>query len=130
MPHKSSIPIFWRLKEGKYNLIGTRCASCDIDYFPPRTLCPKCGRSNLEPRKIEENGTIVTYTIIRVAPDGFEAPYCVAIIALNGTMITGQVVGDINKIKVGGAVRAVLRKIYETEDGLINYGFKFELVEK
>ena len=126
----NSIPLFWRLKRGKYNLVGTRCDKCDITYFPPRSICPACGAVGLSVHKLPETGKVVTYTVIHVAPDGFDAPYNISIIELmDGTMVTGQVVGSPRDLTVGSAVCAVFRKINETGEGLINYGFKFELVE-
>ncbi len=129
-----SVPLFWRLKKPRYNLIGTKCLKCKSVYFPPRNLCPKCRRSgNIREFKFSGKGKIISYTIIRTPPEGFEyyAPYAVAIIRLDeGANVTGQVVGDIDKIKVGKRVRSVFRKICEDgSDGLIHYGLKFELID-
>lgn len=134
MAHTSSVPLYWRLRKSKYNLIGTKCTSCNSVFFPPRTLCPNCRRrGETEDFRFSGNGEIISYTIIRTPPEGFEkdAPYGVAIIRLDeGANITSQIVGDINKIDMGKRVRVVFRKIYEDgEDGLIHYGFKFRLVE-
>ena len=135
MPHRSSIPLYWRLKKSKYRLVGTRCMQCSSVFFPPRNICHTCRRKG----KVEEfafsgNGSIVSFTIIRAAPEGFEqyAPYAVAIIRLDeGQMVSGQIVGDVNNIEIGKRVRSVFRKVYEDgEDGLIHYGSKFEVVEQ
>ena len=129
-----SVPLFWRLKKSRYNLTGTRCTNCGSVFFPPRNLCPKCRRSgNVEDFEFSGNGKILSYTIVRTAPEGFEhyVPYAVAIIRLDeGANVTGQVVGDIEKVRTGKRVRPVFRKINEDgNDGLIHYGLKFELVE-
>lgn len=134
MPHRSSVPLYWRLKKSKYNLIGSKCTNCKKVFFPPKGLCPICRRKGiLEDFQFSGRGKILSYTIIRIPPEGFEryVPYAVAIIELEeGTNITGQIVGDISKVKTGKNVRAVFRKVYEDgESGLINYGFKFEIVE-
>lgn len=135
MPHKSSVPLFWRLKKSKYNLIGTRCKTCRTAFFPQKSLCPNCRRrGNLEDFQFSGNGKIVSYTIVRVPPEGFEkyAPYAAAIIELEeGARMAGQIVGDINKVKSGKTVRAVFRKMYEDgSEGLINYGLKWEISEQ
>jgi len=134
MVHRSSVPLFWRLKESKYRIMGTKCTNCDQPYFPPRYLCPKCRRDGkIEQFKFSGNGEIVSYTIIRTAPSGFEklAPYMVAIVKLDeGPQIAGQIVGDTDKISIGDKVRSVFRRMYEDGDsGLIHYGFKFQLAE-
>ena len=114
---------------GKYRLIGTKCINCDLIYFPPRGSCTACGKGGLIEHKIAETGRVLTYTIIHVAPEGFESPYCIAIVEMDdGAIIAGQVV-SFEGIEIDKKVEAAFRKIYETEDGLINYGFKFELIE-
>ena len=81
-------------------------------------------------KKLSEKGKILTYTVIYVGPEGFETPYCIGIIELDeGVMISGQIVGNLELIDTDKEVQMVFRKIYETEDGLINYGFKFEIIE-
>jgi len=126
--------LFWRLKEAKYRLIGTRCTNCKNVYFPPTILCPDCRRKGkLEEFKLSGNGEVLSYTVIRVPPEGFEnyAPYVVAIIRLEeGTNITGQIIGDINNVEIGKKVKPVFRRITEDNtDGLIHYGIKFEINE-
>ncbi|NIO21536.1 MAG: transcriptional regulator [Candidatus Aenigmarchaeota archaeon] len=133
MPYRS-VPLFWRLKKPKYNLVGTKCLKCKNVYFPPRNLCPECRRSgNIREFPFSGKGKIVSYTIIRTAPEGFEhyTPYVVAIVHLDeGANIAAQIVGDIENIKTGKRVRSVFRKMCEDgSDGLIHYGLKFEMAD-
>ena len=39
-----AIPIFWRTKQQRYNLRGVVCPECSQAVFPPRKVCPYCGR--------------------------------------------------------------------------------------
>jgi len=135
MTYKSSVPLFWRLKDSKYRLVGTKCGKCGAVFFPPRSVCHKCRtRETIERFNFSGNGEIVSHTIIRSAPEGFEkyVPYAIAIIRLDeGTNISGQIVGDVENIKIGARVRPVFRRMYEDGDkGLIQYGVKFEIVEE
>jgi hypothetical protein len=41
-----AIPILWRTTKERYNLQGEVCPECDRVVFPPRRLCPYCGRNN------------------------------------------------------------------------------------
>lgn len=134
MPYKSSVPLFWRLKKSKYNLIGTRCKTCNQVFFPQRNLCPDCRRRGvLEEFQFVGNGKIVSHTIVRVPPEGFEkyTPYAIAIIELNeGARISGQIVGDVNMVESGKNVKTVFRRMHEDKSGgLIHYGLKWELAE-
>lgn len=134
MPYKSSVPLFWRLKDSKYRLIGSMCTTCKGVFFPKKNLCPKCRRrGSIEDMRFNGKGKIVSFTIIRIPPEGFEkyAPYAVAVIDLEeGARVSGQIVGDINKVRTGKQVSTVFRKIYENgNDGLINYGLKWEIAK-
>ncbi|NIP40619.1 MAG: transcriptional regulator, partial [Candidatus Aenigmarchaeota archaeon] len=58
---------------------------CENVYFPPRNLCPACRRSgDIQELQLSGKGKILSYTIIRTPPEGFEhyVPYAVAIIRL------------------------------------------------
>ena len=131
--HKSSIPLFWRRFKSRYQLCGTKCTTCNNVYFPPKNFCPDCRRKgNIEEFRFSGKGKIVSYTIIRVPPEGFEkyTPYAVAVIELDeGTRISGQIVGDINKVDIDKPVKTVFRRISEDgSSGLIHYGLKWKLL--
>ncbi|RMF90957.1 MAG: Zn-ribbon domain-containing OB-fold protein [Methanobacteriota archaeon] len=124
-------PRFWRKTQSRYNLYGVKCKSCNATYFPPRKICPSCRRaSKLEDVKLTPKGEVLTYTVIRSAPEGFErqTPYIMAIVKLDeGPMVTTQIVDcEPDEVEIGMAVEGVFRKIRESgKDGPIYYGFKF-----
>jgi hypothetical protein len=123
-----SVPSFWRLNKAKYGLVGAKCDGCGKLLFPPRTVCPGCGGSKLEPAALADSGQILTWTAIHAAPEGFDAPYTVALVRLeDGIVVPGQVVGDLTNLGIGANVRAVFRRLNENKDGLLLYGFKFVL---
>jgi uncharacterized OB-fold protein len=39
-----AIPILWRTTKERYSLQGEVCPECERVIFPPRRLCPYCGR--------------------------------------------------------------------------------------
>src|SRR3989454_8673787 len=70
-----AIPRFWREIQSRYNLIGTKCGSCGKVDFPPRAICPVCGRKSVGKMlrfRLGGRGTVVTYTVIHDAPAQFE----------------------------------------------------------
>ncbi len=78
---------------------------------------------------IGKTGIIVSWTMIRVPPDGFseQAPYPLAIVRLDdGTHITAQVVDwDKHQLHSKQKMITVLRRTIETTaDGVIPYGIK------
>jgi uncharacterized protein len=131
MPHRSSVPMSWRMARHRYAIIGSRCEKGHT-HFPPRALCNECDGAT-KPFQFSGRGEILSYTVIHTAPEGFEkmAPYAVALVRLDeGTVISAQIVGDLAGLSIGKKVRSVFRKLFEDGDsGVINYGFKFELVE-
>lgn len=137
--HTSSVALMWRLNEGRYNLVGTVCTTCNRLFFPPKALCPDCRRKGaIAPHKFSGKGVVESYTIIYSAPEGFErqVPYVVAVIKMDGDVkISGQIVGlnvpELVEKKVdliGKNVVSTFRKYYDDEkDGLIQYGVKWLL---
>lgn len=129
----SSVAKEWRAIPGRYNLQGTKCPICGKIFFPARALCPHCRRASIgkmEPYSISRAGKIYTYSVIHDAPgcNVKQKPYAVAMIKTDdGVMISAQIVDvDLDKIKIGMPVRAVLRKLDSDGDGgVIHYGYKF-----
>lgn len=133
MPHTSSVSLPWRLRKNRYCLVGSTCVGCSLVFFPPRVLCPKCGKNNTTKDVfLKDVGKIVSFTTINSAPRGFEqqTPYVVGVIKLaDGVTITTQVVGPQEAVVVGKRVSGVFRKIHEDgEAGLITYGLKFNVL--
>ena len=135
---EGAVARFWREIPQRYNLLGNQCTSCNKIYFPPRKTCPECRRKSyrkMNDLKLSGKGTIVTYTIINVAPDAFEkqAPYPMAIIELEeGPRITAQIVDCKNDdVKIGMKVQSTFRKIQQDgKIGAIYYGYKFKPLER
>jgi uncharacterized OB-fold protein len=95
------------LKESK--LKGCVCEDCETLMLPPRLICNKCGSTNLKEHCFNGKGTIKTKTVVHVPLSKFQdlSPYMVGIIELDeGPLITGMVLGDIDKIKIGDRVEA------------------------
>jgi hypothetical protein len=127
-----SAPRIWRELRSRYNLIGSKCP-CGELYFPCRDVCPKCRSTELTEFRFGGKGEILSYTIVRVAPKGYEkySPYCVALIKLNeGPVIMGQIVDcEFDQLSIGKKVEVIFRKIKEQDEtGTICYGYKFKLL--
>ncbi|WP_456326237.1 Zn-ribbon domain-containing OB-fold protein [Palaeococcus sp. (in: euryarchaeotes)] len=121
---------YWRHFKEKYRMVGTKCKECGEIYFPPRQVCPKCGSREMEDVQLSGKGKVLSWTIVRNPPSGFEyfRPYPLALIELEeGPIVLAQLTDvDENQIDFGMEVEMVTRKIREfEEDGLILYGYKF-----
>ena len=79
------------LIEGR--LIGKRCPSCKLVYFPPRNgVCPKCAEILAEDVEVGPKGTITTFCDVNVPFLGqkVKIPYVAAQILLDGADISMQ----------------------------------------
>lgn len=128
-----AIPRFWREIPSRYNLIGTKCGSCGAVDFPPRTVCPTCGRKSvgkMQRVQLKGTGEVVTYTVVHDAPEQFEMqkPYVVAIVETDeGVRLTSQIIDvEPGEVAIGMRVQATFRRLGEEGSaGVIHYGYKF-----
>jgi uncharacterized protein len=128
------IPRHWRLKKQRYSLVGEVCPHCDAKIFPPRDICPECGKDAKTTFAFSGRGEVYSYTTIYDAPAGYEttAPYTVALVKLEeGPIITAQLtdLGD-EALEIGMPVEMVTRRLRQDGDerGLLVYGYKFRPV--
>jgi len=107
-----------RFKEGlaQGRLLGLKCLDCGAWTVPPQATCSACGRFRLEVGEVAPRGQIRTFTVIRVPPVGFEAPYILALVELeDGPWVLGNLLDfdpdraglDLigRKVSVGGRLR-------------------------
>ena len=104
------------LKEEK--LMGSRCKECDARYVPPRPLCVKCFRSDMDWMEMKGIGRLAAFTCITIAPpfmiaQGYNRnnPYISGVVELEeGGRVDARIEGmDPNrpdKIKVGMPLKA------------------------
>ena len=74
-----------RAKEGK--LLTHKCTSCGFLHLSTAYFCAKCGSKGFEDVLLDGVGSIATYTIITVAPAGFEkyTPYAFVVMAVDNS---------------------------------------------
>jgi len=98
---------FERARAGQ--LVAIRCGSCGELAIPPKELCPKCHARAWREEPLAGNGTIASYTVIRVAPRAHAAgvPYAVAVVTLKeGVSLLGRIVDiPLESLAVGMPVR-------------------------
>ncbi|SNZ06853.1 hypothetical protein SAMN06269185_1309 [Natronoarchaeum philippinense] len=94
----------WTAALADDRLLGQACLECEHVTAAPKAACARCGSRDLEPVELPEQGTVYTATRIEVAPEGFEAPYRVALVALGDARVTARLDGDAS---IGDTVRFV-----------------------
>ncbi|HKC98364.1 MAG TPA: OB-fold domain-containing protein [Methylomirabilota bacterium] len=90
-------------------LTAIRCGACGELAIPPKELCPNCHAHQWQPMALAGEGTVASFTVIRVAPRAHAAdvPYAVAVVRLKeGVSILGRIVDiPFEKLAVGLSVR-------------------------
>jgi hypothetical protein len=90
---------------GQGKLLGGKCVKCGKVHLPPRPVCDNCYSKDFEWVDIPKAGTLVSYTVIHIAPAQFQslAPYAMGIVKLaGGSKILGMIRGvAIDRIKIG-----------------------------
>jgi len=91
------------LTEGK--LMAGKCTRCGKIHLPPRPLCDNCYSQQFEWLEISGQGKLLTYSVIHIAPQQFQAlaPYAVGIVELeNGLHLPGMIQGATEEqLKIG-----------------------------
>jgi uncharacterized OB-fold protein len=91
------------LTQGK--LMAGKCTKCGKIHLPPRPLCDNCYSQQFEWLEISGQGKLLTYSVIHIAPQQFQAlaPYAVGIVELeNGLRIPGMIQGATEEqLKIG-----------------------------
>ncbi|MCK5572796.1 MAG: Zn-ribbon domain-containing OB-fold protein [Bacteroidetes bacterium] len=113
----------------RYRLEAGKCSACGVVSFPPRAICPGCRSKEFTSVNLKGEGTLVTFTVVRVASDTFsrQTPFAVGIVELaDGVRITTQIADvDVDTLTVGQPVKFVFRKIQEDGNaGILCYGYK------
>jgi uncharacterized OB-fold protein len=118
----------WREIPRRYRLEAGKCTKCGKVFFPARLVCDECKSRDFETITLPEEGEILTYTVIRTPPSGFddEAPYAVGIVKLGDAQMLTQIVDcEFDDLKIGGKVRVEFRLVQDSgKSGVLCYGYK------
>jgi len=110
------------LEQGK--VMGTRCKSCGLMFFPPRADCYQCLSGDMEWFEVSGTGKLVTYSKLEYAPVGFgdDLPYAIALLDYGDYKVFGRIAGDLpeEEIKVGMEMKTMVNHL---STGQLNYVF-------
>ena len=86
-------------------LVGFQCMECGVRVFGPATFCQSCTSDNLSPVEFGPEGTLFSYTVVRVPPSGWTGPvpYVLGEVELReGPHVLAEVLDwDMSSLKVG-----------------------------
>jgi uncharacterized OB-fold protein len=109
----------------KDKVMGTKCKSCGLTFFPPRADCYKCLSSNMDWFEISGNGKLLSFSKLEYGPVGFEKdlPYTIAILDYGDYKIFGRLAPHLKEsdVKVGMELKTVVNRL---PNGQLNYVFQ------
>lgn len=98
-------------------LLGMRCRRCAVTVFGPATFCQSCTAPDLDSVALSTQGTLYSYTIVRVPPAGWPGPvpYVLGEVALpEGPHILAELIDCPHEaLRVGMPVALALRPVAE-----------------
>jgi len=99
-------------------LMGSHCNTCNLNFLPPRAICPNCHSDQLAWIEFSGKGILAAFTSIYIAPTamieagyGRDTPYLSGVVELEeGVKISAQIFGlDAKKpedVKIGTPLQA------------------------
>ena len=111
------------LENGTVN--GTRCKTCGLVFFPPRSDCHQCLSDNMEWFEVSGAGKLISYSKLEYAPIGFQddVPYCIALLDYGDYKVFGRIDRDVpdEDIKIGMEMKTAANTL---PNGQLNYVFQ------
>ena len=96
-------------------LVGFQCLDCGVRVFGPATFCQSCTSANLSAVEFGTEGTLFSYTVVRVPPSGWTGPvpYVLGEVELpEGPHVLAEVVdGDVSSLKVGMSMELMVTAV-------------------
>lgn len=125
--------------EGGYQLLGSRCISCDEIYFPARSACTRCCGTQFDAHCIGHSGVLWSWTIQGYLPrspynsgetEANFKPYGVGYVEMpSGIKIESRlVVADGAALQIGMPMQLTLEPYRTDADGQQWFTFAFEAV--
>ncbi len=110
-------------------LLGMRCLDCGISVFGQAVFCQACSSARLEPVDLSRTGTLYSYTIVRVPPEGWPGPvpYVLGEVELpEGPHILAEVI-DVahDALRIGMEVRLALEEVQSGDSGPVFSVYKW-----
>ena len=113
---------FERARAG--TLTAIRCGKCGELAIPPKEFCAACQQRAWQPVTLAGDGTIASYTVIRVAPRHHvsDVPYAIAVVRLReGVSLIGRVVDvPLETLAIGLPVR--FRPLVSDDQTSVGFG--------
>jgi benzoylsuccinyl-CoA thiolase BbsA subunit len=104
-------------------LLVSCCQRCGRYAFPARRVCPRCKLRSMASVKLGQRGTLYSFTVCHVAPEGWKAPYLQAYIQLPEglrifSLISSSIKPTAEALRVGMPMELVVEPVQPGSDVL------------
>ena len=123
-PGPAATPVLqYNERDWNLPLLGNRCGSCNLEYYPPQTACFKCGAIDGHSRvPLPKTGHLFTFTKDYLV-DNPDSPQITCVVELdNGSRLFLQgtdFAGD--DVKIGVPVELQIRKLHDGSEFPVYY---------
>jgi uncharacterized OB-fold protein len=111
-------------------LLGTLCRQCGAHFLGSVPFCQNCTSNDLDPVELSKEGTLYSYTIVRVPPAGWQGsvPYALGQVELpEGPHVISEVVEcPFEQLKVGMKLELALVVGSEDAEGTQMVVYKWQ----
>lgn len=110
------------------SLVGWKCKSCGMVFFPYKSICIRCYGGDVEEFELSKKGKLFTFTIVFIPSKNFRPPYAVGYVELpEGIRIFSQI-KDWEKydLKAEMEMEMIVDTLWENSDGTRIIGYKFK----
>ena len=113
-------------------LIGFCCRECGVTVFGPATFCQSCTSFEVEAVDLGADGTLYSYTIVRIPPAGWpgQVPYILGQVELpSGPQVLAEVIDcEQFDLIIGMPVQLAIQAVAPEEGGVEKLVYKWRPV--
>ena len=100
-------------------LLGQSCRQCQVCVFGPAIFCQACSSDDLESVQLSRQGTLYSFTVVRVPPAGWpgKVPYTLGEVELpEGPHVLAEIIdSEPEQLKLGMPMELALERIFVAE---------------
>jgi len=115
-------------------LMGQRCRRCQVCVFGPAVFCQACSSEDLESVQLGRQGTLYSFTVVRVPPAGWpgKVPYTLGEVELpEGPHVLAEIIdSEPDRLKLGMTLELALERVSVAESDRILAVYKWRPPDK
>ncbi len=115
-------------------LVGQRCRQCQVCVFGPAIFCQACSSGDLESVQLSRQGTLYSFTVVRVPPAGWpgKVPYTLGEVELpEGPHVLAEIIdSEPGGLKLGMPMELALERVSVAESNQVLAVYKWRPPDK